>query len=1597
MSMKFILLALIFATVAACGGSDKSPRNDNPPNDDDPGTPTGFVVSGTVSGLLSDEITIVLSGDGETGRPIQTVTTGNGPFAFPDRVPDGAEFLVFLQSPPQSPPQYCGVEGQRNFLVFDSFDPLSIQGADLTVDIVCEDRFFIGGDASGIGDRPLQLDIDLEVNGEHTTLHSLIDKDGPYHSVQWLLSGWNYTVTIDQATLGDDRQCEISNPVGVIEHVNKLNVDVTCKTGPIGGEIIGLAGSGLEVTLSYDPTNGGASILLDVESLMIAENGPFEFEATLGDGVYYEVAVRTQPSDPEQTCTVDNGSGIVAGPIADIVVRCTSPRRVYVFHDVDSIATVTLDDPLGQPVKSGDRTGPAFLDYYDYPVRNAVPFTASAQLGEITTLPVEIFDDYLDRDPLRAPIFSSDTGKTYWLAVGSGSIGNTPTTHNQARLWTTWQMKKRGEEARFELSVTQATLLAFIDTLANNLPLEPHVESIVTLAFNVEVLRNGSWQRVHRQSASASLFGELDGLRPLWTFTVDYDASTTQELFSGGNFLQDNQFGVPSGAPNSEDRVGLMMLQAPLPVVLDLSEVAVGEEFRVIADASVTAVNASSGEGAAVAYLRDPAEFDPGTEPELAGVSVVEMSGVELLPVEDTTPEELLLVTPAPLPECADASAERSVLEFSRPAYVFYESTLPQTLNRVEVVRGGTTVGRVGATVTATNGSAVIGEDFRNAEQIVRFGDDNAAPRTLEFAIIDDGFEEDDESFTITLHSPEGCAEIGPQSTATVTILANDPNPGALSFASGAIDIDEAAGEALLEVVRTGGDAGLLIGSVSTQDGTALAGEHYVQTTDTVVFADGDVQPKFVRVPIIDDAIPEADTSFTAELTSERGVVAPPRTLAVTIRDDDSAATSRFRFGSAFYQVDETAGTVSIEIQRLDSAVGSASVDVRTAAGTAQAGVDFVELLTTITFADGDDTPKTVDIPIIDDTDAEGDERFSVALVNPVNGVLGLPDSIAVTIVDDESTPVVPPAPTLNVTPGIGQLEFTWTSLAEATYYRLMESPDGISPFVQIGGDIPAGQSSYQLPVAVHLLDWDAVRFLVQACNSAGCTDSNDVSVVDAMLGAIGFFKASNTDNDDAFGYVLDISDDGLTIAVGAPEEDSDAVLINGDQSNNNRVGAGAVYVFVHEPDGWVQQAYIKPPYMRFGMAFGTSLALSADGNRLVVGAPEENGTASGVGGDYTSTSYDQTGAVYVYERSGAVWTFARYIKASNPGRNDKFGHAVALSDDGATLLVGAPYEDNAATGIEPPDQTDDSAADAGAIYVFEHDGSDWAQTAYIKASNAEAGDRFGDTLAISGDSTRFAVSAFDEDSAATGINGDEADNSAPGSGSRYEGTGAVYLFARQGGLWSQEAYIKASNTDPDDQFGAALALNGDGSLLAVGATREDSAGTGAGSTAEQDNSAAEAGAVYVFSRVASVWQQDAYIKASNTRNLNLFGSSLDFSDDGTLLAIGAPLEGSLAIGINGDETQLSRSGYVGAVYVYRHDIGTGNWQKLSYVKATNSDQDGVGGTFGRTLGFGWAVALSADGQNLAVSAIYDGSNATGIGGDASNIDATYSGAMFLY
>ncbi len=304
------------------------------------------------------------------------------------------------------------------------------------------------------------------------------------------------------------------------------------------------------------------------------------------------------------------------------------------------------------------------------------------------------------------------------------------------------------------------------------------------------------------------------------------------------------------------------------------------------------------------------------------------------------------------------------------------------------------------------------------------------------------------------------------------------------------------------------------------------------------------------------------------------------------------------------------------------------------------------------------------------------------------------------------------------------------------------------------------------------------------------------------------------------------------------------------------------------------------------------------------------------------------------------------YVKGRGAARDDLLGYSVAI--DGDTLVVGAPGDS-------------EGAAASGAVYVFTRVDGAWRATQKLKAPRPDRDDQFGRSLALHGDT--LAVGAYFEDSGARGVDGAMDDDSAPDSG-------AVFVLARAEGAstFTHEAYLKASNSEAGDEFGARLAVWGD--TIAVGARYEDSAARGVGGSASS-NGAEDSGAVYVFERASSSFRQTAYIKASDAEGGDAFGGAVALDRD--TLVIGARYEDGAGGPVDS-----------GAVYVFAREAGS--FREQARLKASNAGTGDV---------FGWTVGISGD--LLVVGAPGESSGASGVGSAKNDDSSPRSGAAYVF
>ncbi|MBN1868947.1 FG-GAP repeat protein [Candidatus Sumerlaeota bacterium] len=291
------------------------------------------------------------------------------------------------------------------------------------------------------------------------------------------------------------------------------------------------------------------------------------------------------------------------------------------------------------------------------------------------------------------------------------------------------------------------------------------------------------------------------------------------------------------------------------------------------------------------------------------------------------------------------------------------------------------------------------------------------------------------------------------------------------------------------------------------------------------------------------------------------------------------------------------------------------------------------------------------------------------------------------------------------------------------------------------------------------------------------------------------------------------------------------------------------------------------------GDRFGTSVAI--EGDLIVVGADGNDDAGS------------DSGSAYVFEDTGTTWTEVAKLVAGDAAAADWFGKSVSISGD--TAVVGAYGKKNTYTYV-------------GAAYIYIDTGSAWTQQQKLMASDWGASGYFGTAVDIDGDTA--VVGAMDYGA------------SAPHS------TGAVYVFTRTAGVWTQQQKLKASDAASQDEMGKSVAISGD--TIVAGSPNDD---TTAGNNA---------GSAYIFTRSGGVWTQQAKLLPSDEVFYQSFGNAVDI--DGDTVVIGRAMDGDG--GVN-----------AGAAYVFVREGGT-TWtqqQKLAASDAAFADS------------FGSSVAISGD------------------------------------
>ncbi len=281
----------------------------------------------------------------------------------------------------------------------------------------------------------------------------------------------------------------------------------------------------------------------------------------------------------------------------------------------------------------------------------------------------------------------------------------------------------------------------------------------------------------------------------------------------------------------------------------------------------------------------------------------------------------------------------------------------------------------------------------------------------------------------------------------------------------------------------------------------------------------------------------------------------------------------------------------------------------------------------------------------------------------------------------------------------------------------------------------------------------------------------------------------------DQFGWSVAMSSDGSRVIVGA--------LYANYADPGGTSDAGAAYVFIRSGTTWTQESKLTASDKAANDYFGSSVSISSDGSRVIVGAPlaSPGGTTN-------------AGAAYIYTRSGTTWTQESKLTASDKAAGDQFGDkaSVSMSSDGSRVIIGAYYASVGGT------------SNAGAAYVYTRSGTTWTQESKLTASDKAANDSFGYSVSMSSDGSRVIVGARYADPGGT------------------TDAGAAYVFIRSGTTWTQESKLTASDKAANDYFGSSVSISSDGSRVIVGALYADPGGT------------SNAGAAYVCGYSGGTW-----------------------------------------------------------------------------------------------------------------------------------------------
>lgn len=353
---------------------------------------------------------------------------------------------------------------------------------------------------------------------------------------------------------------------------------------------------------------------------------------------------------------------------------------------------------------------------------------------------------------------------------------------------------------------------------------------------------------------------------------------------------------------------------------------------------------------------------------------------------------------------------------------------------------------------------------------------------------------------------------------------------------------------------------------------------------------------------------------------------------------------------------------------------------------------------------------------------------------------------------------------------------------------------------------------------------------------------------------------------------------------------DGNTIIIGAFQHDTAK---GSAYIYIRNGNTWIFQSKLLPIDNTYGDYFGVSVSLSYDGNTAIIGAHGDDSVK---------------GSAYIFIRNTNIWTEQSKLVAGDGITGDHFGYAVDISGDGNTAIISAYVDD----GYK------------GSVYIFSKDGITWNQHSKLIPINAEAGDVIGYSVGIDYTGNTVIISSHGNDTA-SGVD-----------------TGSAYVFSKISNIWTEQIELITSDATTNDVLGVSVSISGDGNTILVGVIGDDGV------------NGADTGSAYIFRKNNNIWTEQEKIVASDLSAGDLFGYSVNINYDGSMIIIGS---------YNDPLKTASGNAYV---FEYKNN----NWIQHTKLSSTNINDR-----------FGFSSSISDDG-NIYVVGAYQENN---------------SGSVYLY